>query len=270
MVAKRSAEIYGLISSALQEPRGETSDEKMRYAVLGDIHANLEALRSVLDEIERLDVDRLICLGDIVGYNADPEACVDLLRESDFFSIVRGNHDDMAGRDVGESNINPLAAISLDWTRRRLRPDQKEWLLALPLVHRIDDEVTICHSSLDDPGRWPYLINAADAVSTLEKLDTRVCFYGHVHKPRVFSDDLGFADCSFTELDLEPGIRYLINVGSVGQPRDGDPRAAFAVYDQAAGRAVLHRVRYDIEATRRKILDAGLPKRLADRLSVGS
>lgn len=242
----------------------------MRYAVLGDIHANLEALRAVLTEIDRLGVDGLACVGDVVGYCADPAECIDLLREREPVSVIRGNHDDAASRDDETPGFNPVATVALEWTRRNLSPEQKEWLRSLPLTDRIGDDVTLCHASLESPGRWSYLLDENDVRPTLDMLDTQVCFYGHVHVPKVFSNREDENGESYTRLRLDPGTRYLINVGSVGQPRDHDPRAAFVLYDRQAGLVELVRVEYDIAAAQKKILDAGLPRRLAERLARGA
>ncbi len=241
----------------------------MSYAILGDIHANIEALTAVLAEAGRLGADRIFCVGDVVGYNASPVECVDLLMGSEIEGVVLGNHDAAA---AGESDLpcyNPMAAASMAWTRARLRPEQRRWLGALPMSIRVDDDMTLVHASLESPGLWSYVLDDESARGSLEMLDTQVCFYGHVHIPRVFRSNGPGSGAPLADIRLDPGTRYLINVGSVGQPRDRDPRAALVIFDPAAGTVALHRVEYDVDGACRRILDAGLPSRLAERLKEG-
>ena len=241
----------------------------MRYAILSDIHANLEALTAVLADAAGA-ADAVLCLGDIVGYGADPEACVDLVGER-AQAVVAGNHEyGVAGR-MDLEWFNPFARAAAEWTASRLDRDHHAWLRSLPLTAEVED-ATLVHASPDRPEEWDYLIEAGDGFDAFEAFDTRLCFVGHSHRPARWS--LGSSgpdhERGATDIALESGRRYIINVGSVGQPRDRDPRAAYAVWDIPARRVVLRRVSYDVTAARRKILSAGLPRVLGDRLTIGA
>lgn len=240
----------------------------MRYAILSDIHGNLEALRAVLDDC-RARADGLLCLGDTVGYGADPLACVELVAEHAQV-IVGGNHEyGVAGRlDLGW--FNRYARAAAEWTRERLDDDHRAYLAALPLVGDLGD-ATLVHASPAQPDEWEYLVTAEDGFAAFAHFATRWCFVGHSHTPGAWS--LGSAGPEHhpgaVELRAERGRRYIVNVGSVGQPRDRDPRAAYAVWDVDAGAVEIRRVAYDVPAARRKIAEAGLPRFLADRLAAG-
>jgi diadenosine tetraphosphatase ApaH/serine/threonine PP2A family protein phosphatase len=249
----------------------------MKYAVIGDIHANFEALQAVLEECDRLSVDRFLCIGDIVGYNADPERCVDIVQKLDIEVMVRGNHDDMAAGDMELVGFNPQAAMAIEWTRRQLRPEQREWLGKLPMrkTYRPDNSggnatpVTLVHATLDMPDRWGYIFDKLTAAACMNYQYTPVCFFGHTHVPLAFDKFGDLSGGRYDEVRLEPGHKYLVNIGSVGQPRDGDPRASFVIYDSGERLITLHRVEYDIQTCQEKILAAGLPERLAQRLATG-
>ncbi|OGK98578.1 MAG: hypothetical protein A3E31_08900 [Candidatus Rokubacteria bacterium RIFCSPHIGHO2_12_FULL_73_22] len=241
----------------------------MRYAVLSDIHGNLEALEAVLRDAAA-HADGVLCLGDIVGYGADPAACIELVAER-AEAITGGNHErGVAGLlDLGWFNRSARAAA--EWTRERLDDDHRAWLGALPLVAEIAG-ATLVHASPDHPEEWDYLVSAEDGFGALAAFVTRLCFVGHSHVPGAWS--VGSSGPEFVpgaiELELAAGRRYLVNVGSVGQPRDRDPRAAYALWDAERGRLAIRRVAYDVEAARRKIVAAGLPRFLADRLAWGA
>ncbi|NOY82247.1 MAG: metallophosphoesterase family protein [Kiritimatiellaeota bacterium] len=241
----------------------------MKYAILGDIHANFEALDAVLAECERLKVDKFLCIGDIVGYNADPGRCVETVQELDVEVVIKGNHDEQASVDTELIGFNPQAAMAIEWTRNQLSEEQRLWLASLPLRKTLDARVTLVHATLDVPERWGYIFDKFTAAACMNYQFTALCFFGHTHVPLAFSK---FGDVSggrYDELKIEPGHKYLINVGSVGQPRDGDPRAAFVMYDPDDRMVRLHRVEYDIQACQEKIREAGLPERLAQRLAAG-
>ena len=241
----------------------------MRYAVLSDVHANLEALRAVLaDAADRSDA--VFCLGDVVGYGADPAACVDLVGER-CQAVVAGNHERAVAGQLDLDWFNPHARAAAEWTRERLDPDAHAWMDALPLVREVEG-ATLVHASPAGPDEWEYLISAEDGFAAFGAFATRVCFVGHSHIPRVWSSGSWGRDWEPhpSEIAIEAGCRYIVNVGSVGQPRDRDPRATWALWDVEAGRVDLRRVPYDVDTARRKIVEAGLPRFLADRLAAGA
>jgi diadenosine tetraphosphatase ApaH/serine/threonine PP2A family protein phosphatase len=240
----------------------------VRYAVLSDVHANLEALRAVLDDA-RDRADGLLCLGDVVGYGADPAACIETLGER-AAALVAGNHEYAVAGLMDMDWFTPHARDGLAWTHDRLDDDHRAWLGARPLVLEMD-EATLVHASPRQPEDWTYLRTAADGWDAFGAFATRLCFVGHTHRPMVWS--LGSSGPDWApapdEIAFEVGRRYIVNVGSVGQPRDRDPRAAYAIWDVAARRVTVRRVGYDVAMARRKILDAGLPRFLGDRLTFG-
>lgn len=241
----------------------------MRYAILSDVHANLEALEAVLaDAAPRADA--VLCLGDTVGYGADPLACVELLAER-AQAIVAGNHDHAVAGLLDTAWFNRYAAAAAEWTRERLDDDHRAWLGARPLVAELGD-ATLVHASPARPDEWEYLVTAEDGFAVFGAFATRYCFVGHSHVPGTWSlGSSGPEHCAGAAgVRPERGRRYLVNVGSVGQPRDGDPRAAYALWDVEGGAVQMRRVPYDVDAARRKIVAAGLPRFLADRLAVGS
>lgn len=238
-----------------------------KYAILGDIHANWEALSAVLDDAAANGVDTYVCVGDIVGYNASPAQCLDKIREL-CVAVVRGNHDHYVAHDECLEDFHPLAANVIDWTRRQLSRDQLQYLKNLRLS-RIVDGFTIVHSTLDMPEKWGYVIDALDADANFNYQTSSVCFHGHTHVPVVFERQGRVVRSSFTTFNTTLGRKCFVNTGSVGQPRDGDPRASYVIYDPAARRIDLRRVEYDIATTQQKILEAGLPERLARRLEHG-
>jgi len=238
----------------------------MKTAVISDIHSNLEALLPVLEHAGNEGVDEFVCLGDVVGYNADPNACVDLLRSIPNMRCVLGNHDAMA---VGEGplvGVNSMAAESVVWTRERLGDERKAWLAGLPLIIT-DADATYCHASLEEPAAWKYVKWKMDAHRHFEKQTTRLGFMGHSHIMFAWSvngEKLTRFDDSL--IDTSHGDKWLTSVGSVGQPRDNDQRAGYAIYDHDTGRITQFRVNYDIATAKQKILDSNLPAALADRL----
>ena len=241
----------------------------MKYAVLGDIHGNLEALTEVVARAEALGVDAYLCIGDIVGYNANPRECVELVRELNIEVVTKGNHDEQASSETDLVGFNPQAAQAIEWTRTQLPGEYKQWLASLPFRQTMGPKVTLVHATLDMPHMWGYIFDKFSAEVCLGYQFTQVCFFGHTHVPLAFEKYGEVFGGKYEEISLQPNHKYLINVGSVGQPRDGDPRAAFVIYAPDEKRVTLHRVEYDIEASQRKILEAGLPERLAQRLAVG-
>ena len=232
----------------------------MRLAVLSDIHANAEALRAVLAEADARGADAVLCLGDIVGYGPDPGACADLVRER-CAAAVMGNHDAAVALDEGLAVLPPDGQAAAVAQREVLSADQTAWLAGLPLTAEAFG-VTLAHASPDQPERWHRLDTFAAVQAQFGAFATDVCFVGHSHRPAVVSDQIGVTR-------VRAGHRYLINVGSVGQPRDHDPRAAFGMFDTEAVSYELVRVYYDIARTRLRIAEEGLPAGLGDRLAAG-
>lgn len=239
----------------------------MRIALFGDIHANLEALEAVLADADAQGCDFYICMGDVVGYNADPVACLERVRAMEC-PVVKGNHDEDASGSHSLDAMNPVAAAALMWTRGHLDDEQRTWLRRLRMVRQIED-FTVVHSTLDQPANWNYVTNKFDAMSNFSYQFTQVCFHGHTHVPRVFVKSSKVQEEPAESLAIEENAKYFINVGSVGQPRDGDWRACYAIYDLEHHLVVFRRVEYDLALTQRKILDAGLPPLLAERLAEG-
>lgn len=241
----------------------------MRYAVLSDIHGNLEALRAVLADAEPR-ADALICLGDVVGYGPEPEPCLELVAER-AAALVGGNHEHGVAGLLDLDWFNPLARAAVEWTQRRLDGDHLRYLSALPLRLEVG-EATLVHASPTRPDDWDYLVDAEDGLGAFTGFSTRLCFVGHSHRPAVWSQGSWGPAFSPGALDvsIDAGRRYIVNVGSVGQPRDRDPRAAYALWDVEARRIAGRRVAYDVTAVREKIARAGLPAFLADRLVAGT
>jgi predicted phosphodiesterase len=239
----------------------------MRYAIFGDVHANLEALQAVLEDARAHEVTHYVCLGDLVGYNADPVTCLELVRSMEC-PIVKGNHDEQACEVTDLSYFNPLAARAIQWTRDQLTEEHKEWLKALKFS-RLVRNFTIVHSTLDSPASWGYVLSDLDASASFSYQHTQLCFYGHTHVPRAFIRDTRVHEVAPDQITLEAGKKYFFNVGSVGQPRDQDWRASYALYTPAEQTVQWRRLSYDIETAQKKILAAGLPERLALRLAEG-
>ncbi len=241
----------------------------MRYAVLSDIHGNLEALEAVLADASE-EADAVLCLGDVVGYGADPVACVEIVGAR-AATIVAGNHEHAVAGLLDLEWFNPYARAAAEWTRERLDADHVSYLAALPLTSEVAG-ATLVHASPRRPEEWDYLISAEDGFDAFAAFSTRLCFVGHSHVPGFWS--LGSSGPEYLPgangVTLEHGRRYLVNVGSVGQPRDRDPRAAYALWDVERGRLGIRRVPYEIERAQRKILAGGLPRLLSDRLARGA
>ena len=240
----------------------------MRYAILADIHGNLAAFKAVLQDIEeRGGAEQLWCLGDIVGYGPDPAECIALLCQYNHLCVA-GNHDWAAIGRVDISDFNPDAAEACRWTARQLSSEDVRYLENLPLTLSRDD-FTIVHGSPREP-IWEYVISTESAGANFQFFETRFCLIGHSHLPVVF-ENVG-QRCVLMGLPAELKLgenRLIINPGGVGQPRDGDPRAAYAIYDAGAATIYHYRITYDIEATQQRMVEHGLPVFLAMRLSYG-
>jgi predicted phosphodiesterase len=239
----------------------------MRLAIFGDIHANLEALNAMLTDAQAQGVTDYVCLGDIVGYAANPHECVEIVRGLGC-PVVKGNHDEQASITEDLAGFNPLAEEAINWTRKQLSDEDKDWLRNLKMVRQVRD-FTIVHATLDTPTKWGYVFNQLDAEASFTYQHTQLCFYGHTHAPRAYIRDGSVRSQALDKLVLEPGKKYFVNVGSVGQPRDGDWHAAYCIYTPAEQRVDLRRIEYDIWSAQDKIVAAGLPQRLADRLALG-
>ena len=240
------------------------------YAVLGDIHANIDALNAVLDDARAQGVTHFVCVGDVVGYNAAPAACIRAVRDELGCPCVRGNHDHYVS-DPGTNlaDFHPSAAQVVEWTRSQLAADDVQWLHDLPLQKPVMGFMLV-HATLDKPDHWGYVFENQQAAANFSYPYTPLCFHGHTHVPIIYSNEPGgvvhYQPRDFT---LELGQRLFINVGSVGQPRDGDPRASYVVYDMAARQIRFRRVAYDVQAAMARNRLAGLPEKCASRLEIG-
>ena len=239
----------------------------MKFAILADIHANLEALEVVLADAKAQRVTHYACLGDVVGYCANPKQCLDIIRGTGM-PCVKGNHDEYCLMDEALDGFNPHAAEAVEWTRNQLTVDDRKWLRELKYT-RLVANFSIVHATLDAPPRWGYVFDKLAAAASFTYQNTAICFFGHTHVPVAFIRDSVVRGGTYSKFRVEPGRKYFVNVGSVGQSRDGVPKATYAIYDMDDGSIELRRLDYDMPKTQQKILAAGLPKRLADRLSEG-
>jgi len=246
----------------------------VRALVLSDLHANQEALRAVLSRVRRKKFDTIFCLGDFVGYGAHPNQVVERMRRLKGRKVfIRGNHDRVASGLDDAAGFNNAAKASALWTQQHLSPSTRRYLRDLTIGPVMHDDVMLCHGSPYDED--DYLFNVHHAAQVLALYKANVILYGHTHLPAVFSIDeemnvTGFAVPDETTVRLDPSLRYLINPGSVGQPRDRNPDAAFMILDTDRRTVQFFRVEYDLEKTQRAILDAGLPEILAARLAFGT
>lgn len=245
----------------------------MRIAILSDIHANREGFTACLAAVEAAGVDRLVILGDIVGYGADPGWCLDKAREllANGAVVLRGNHDDAVAKPTQSMSLN--ARLAIEWTRNQLSAEDRSFLGQLPMQVADDDRLYV-HASANAPEAWHYMLDADDARGHFLHCDAPVSFCGHTHQPALFSASPAGRITAFTPnaaepIPLAPQRQWLAVMGSVGQPRDGNPAAAFALYDTESRELRFQRVAYDIETAAAKIRKAGLPEALAERLYAG-
>lgn len=269
-----------------------------KYAILSDIHSNLEAFKAVLAACGPLEIDHYLCLGDIIGYGANPRECFELAQSCNFVSVVKGNHDEYVSRyDDNLAGFNPHAKAAILWTREQLSDEMLSTLRSTPLRTSVAGTgVTLVHATLDSPDTWGYIFDVHHAMDNFTYQFTQVCFCGHSHVPVAFEkrplasfgqrtvevidgwaprtpdgQTVGqFNKSEFFPVEIKPGYKYLFNVGSIGQPRNRDPRSSFAVYDTASRTVTRYVVPYDIGTAQSKILAAGLPERLASRLAIGA
>ncbi len=233
----------------------------MIIAVLSDIHANLAALTKALGLAEEYKADSIICLGDVVGYGPDPNACIKLV-QSECEACVLGNHDETVAFGVGLEVLPKDAQSVVQWHQKTIEAAHLEWLRALPLRHDAHN-ATFVHSSPDEPSKWKRLESFNAVQTQFSFFQGPICFVGHSHKPAVVSQTLGVHR-------VRPGHRFLVDVGSVGQPRDRDSRLAFALFDTEEFTCEIIRGRYDIERTAARIAEEGLPEKLGKRLTDGT
>jgi diadenosine tetraphosphatase ApaH/serine/threonine PP2A family protein phosphatase len=240
----------------------------VRIAILSDIHGNLEALEAVLAEVDRSDVDLVYSLGDIVGYGPSPAACLDIVRRRAAVSLM-GNHDAAVAGLTSHEDFNDFARSAVEWTAARLDVGQIEYLGMLPYTHCAPG-LLLVHASPLEPERWNYIHGMADIAVHFAAFAERLCFVGHSHRPGAYaiSADGGVARRGESE-SLRPGLRYLVNAGSVGQPRDRDPRAAYVIFDAAAESVEVRRVAYPVARTQERMRAAGIPAFLIDRIGAG-
>ena len=240
---------------------------KMKYAIISDIHANLEAFQVVLEDAQNQKVTHYACIGDVVGYNANPKECLDIVCKMNM-PCVKGNHDEYCSTEDPLEGFNPAAAEAVHWTRGQLSDEERQWLCDLKYT-KIVANFALVHATLDAPERWGYVFDKLAAAASFPYQNTQVCFFGHTHVPVAFMRDTVVRGGTYSKFKIDPAKKYFINVGAVGQPRDNNPKAAYVIYDMDEGTIELRRLEYDIAAAQKKILDAGLPERLAERLAFG-
>ena len=241
----------------------------MRYIIFSDLHSNLEALNQFKKEIETIAHDKIVCLGDIVGYGADPNPCIEWVMRNVDFSVA-GNHDWGAVNKTDISYFNLNAYASSQWTREKLTDENKSFLSSLSLDHE-EGGVYWVHASPHNPKAWHYVTTKSDGEQLFNSFEASICFVGHSHKPIILEQtpDGEVKNHVSDTWNIKPENRYIFNVGSLGQPRDKNPDPAFMVYDSEARIVEIHRFEYDLSSTQKKIRDNGLPSDLAERLSHG-
>jgi predicted phosphodiesterase len=245
----------------------------MRYAIISDIHANLEALQAAVADIDSHQVDQVICLGDIVGYYPNPNECVSICRQR-AYQCLRGNHDDAATGLCGIENFNPVAQAAILWTMGVMQEEAKEWLRMLPEKILVDDHFLAVHGAPWHPYDYIFSLDGAENAfyyMSQHHPELRICFFGHTHQKGVFYESAHTVTLMepASHYRVQPTGLYLVNPGSIGQSRDGKPGASYILYDTEAMDIEYRHVPYDLELTQRKVKLAGLPPMLADRLNMG-
>lgn len=245
----------------------------MRVVIISDIHGNLEALTSAIDKIKRLSVDKVICLGDVIGYGANPVECMEIAIKR-FDVCIAGNHE---WASIGKTSLdffNPVSRAAIEWTSRKLAPHHIKYIENLPLSFS-NEYFCAFHSSPDNPDRWHYIMNWSEAKKGFANFENQICFIGHSHIPAIWCEESKPLEAVFSDSEanasfvLDKHHRYIVNVGSVGQPRDGDPRGCLVIFDTDKMTLNFYRFLYDIVSAQKKIFAAGLPSSLAERLTVG-
>ena len=242
----------------------------MRHLIFSDMHSNLEGLQAVLAAAADKDYEAVMCLGDFVGYGANPNECVQTVAALPNMNAVLGNHDAAVIEPSQREFFNPVAKAAVVYSEDNLTPESRSFLEELPMQRTFAEEILFVHSSPHEPHSWIYVLDPYEARSAFDSMSRPIAFIGHTHYPVIHCDD--GRTIAFTpgqKMTLTRDRKWLVNVGSAGQPRDGDPRAAFVIFDDQSNEVEIHRVEYDIESAASKILDAGLPAMLADRLRRG-
>jgi len=240
----------------------------MKYAIFSDMHGNLEAYKAVLSALEKEGKLKYFCLGDIVGYGADPKACIAMTKEIDPV-LVCGNHDWAAVGLASTEYFNDYAKMAVLWTSSVLDEGDKEYLRSLKLTY-LDKDMTLVHGTLMRPELFEYVFDIDTAYKMMSIMSTKMAFIGHSHVPGIFTlEGKNIEYTAVRKISISKDKKYLVNVGSVGQPRDGDWLASFCIWDRDARTIEIKRVEYDINKARQKIIDAGLPLFLAERLGEG-
>ncbi|MBN2542993.1 metallophosphoesterase family protein [bacterium] len=240
----------------------------MLIALISDIHGNLEALEAARNIIEKIEPDKTICLGDVVGYGANPSECLQIIREMVSLCIA-GNHDSAVAGLTHIDTFTTYAKEALLWTIKRMTPEEKKYLSALPMVYEYRDFLFV-HASPSEPGKWGYIQSNHEAMAAFQALKNKICFVGHTHIPYVwvFMDE-GFYPEESVVYRLESSKKYIVNIGSIGQPRDKNPKGSIMIFDTEQLTIKLIRFDYTIGTAQKKILEAGLPNELAIRLGNG-
>lgn len=240
-----------------------------KFAILGDIHSNIDALCTVLEDCRSQGVTDVLCTGDVVGYNACPHECLEIIRDLGC-PVVMGNHDHYVSTEQNLMDFNPDAAAVIEWTRQQLTDDEMQYLATLPFV-KTSMGIALVHSTMDNPGNFGYVFDHLQAESHFTHQLTPLCFHGHTHVPMIYEKQIGGVyRIDPQDFKLPIGRKYFINVGSVGQPRDGDPRASYVIYEPKTRQITYRRIPYDVETAQARIRYAGLPERLAVRLGEGT
>lgn len=241
----------------------------MKLALISDIHANEEALTAVLCDAEERSVDRILCLGDVVGYGCAPKACVDLVARNCQLALM-GNHDNVAINKSEADNFNAAARESSRWTQDQLGDEEVAIISQYKMRHR-EFGIEVVHASPNEPDNWKYVLKSEDADEAFGSFEGQVCFIGHTHLPMIFSKFEDNAPRQTVGHSFQPNeeARYLVNIGSVGQPRDNDARACYVIYDTNEIEVNYHRVAYDIEKAQKRMAEFSLPTALIERLAVG-
>ncbi len=242
----------------------------MKYALIADIHGNLEALKAVIDEIEKEKVDDIYCLGDIVGYYPNPNECVELI-EKYVKASVAGNHDYAAiGKIKYKETFTEYAKIAMEWTCEHLDKKSEEYLAELPAIYTVDDKICITHSNPCETDRWDYLLDESEITDVFCSFPQKICFNAHTHYPVIMMlRDEDVVMHKKKKVVINPDCQYIINVGSVGQPRDKINLSSYVIYDSEDNTVEIKRVKYDIETVQKKVREACLPEFLAHRLGLG-
>jgi len=255
----------------------------MRYLVVSDIHSNWEALSKVIEIAEKEGYEEILCLGDIVGYGADPNLCTEFIRERAKFTVL-GNHEYSLIKEEERKYLNEYAIRAIEWTEKVIKEENRKFLEKLVFKQKVSDTIEIVHTAPSDPESFAYVFSLEEAIFEFQSIESKITFFGHSHIPTIFkrkkesdSFKFGMQDIFYEKKDeyflyvvkVEEFSDYLINPGSVGQPRDGDPRAAFLIFDADKNEVGFYRTHYDIETARKKILKEGLPPFLGDRLLYG-